>query len=244
MTMTNRTMCSTAIAAVLSLPLALGPVWAQQSQENGQAGEATTQSQDTASTQNGEQTAKNAEQSAEAESSQDMGQQQAREQSSQSAAGASGSASKAPDTLVATVGEAEIRGSDVMMVIGMLPPQLQSQSPQMLVPIALEQLILRELALEKARGQNLAEDPEVIALVTGATQTAEDDAMVQVWLDRELAKAVTDEAVQTSYDEAKACRVLGRESSGSRRRQVQYLMRLSRGSRASTLMSISFQLRC
>ena len=103
---------------------------------------------------------------------------------------------------MATVGGAEIRGSDVLTVIGMLPPQLQSQSPDMLVPIALEQLIMRELSLEKARSQNLAEDPEVVSLVTGSTQAAEKDAMVQVWLDRELAKTVTDEAIQKSYDEA------------------------------------------
>lgn len=108
------------------------------------------------------------------------------------------------DSLVATVGKKEIRGSDVMTVIGLLPPQLQSQPPQMLVPIALEQLILRELILQEAQAQNFAEDPEVIALVEDSAQTAEEDAMVQVWLDREMANAVSDEAVQNVYDQAKA----------------------------------------
>ena len=91
-----------------------------------------------------------------------------------------------------------------MTVIGMLPPQLQSQPPQMLVPMALEQLILRELILEEARGQNLAEDPEVQALVENSAQTAEEDAMVQIWLDREMAGVVTDEAVQQVYKGAQA----------------------------------------
>ncbi|MGR3249223.1 MAG: hypothetical protein ACU0DH_00480 [Paracoccus sp. (in: a-proteobacteria)] len=91
-----------------------------------------------------------------------------------------------------------------MTVIGALPPQLRSQPPQMLVPIALDQLIMRQLILQKARQANLAEDPEVVALVTGATQAAEDDALVQVWLDRELQDSVTDEAVQQSYDTAQA----------------------------------------
>lgn len=115
-------------------------------------------------------------------------------------AGSGDSAGPQSDSLVATVGDAEIRGSDVMSVIGMLPPRLQSQAPQMLVPIALEQLILRELILEQAREQNLAGDPEVAVLVEGAAQEAEEDAMVQVWIDRQLAGAVTEEAVQRVYD--------------------------------------------
>ena len=108
------------------------------------------------------------------------------------------------DATVATVGDAEIRGSDVMAVIGMLPPQLQQQPPQMLVPMALQQLILRELILQEARGQNLAEDPEVIALVESSSQAAQEDAMVQVWLNRQMANVVTDEAVQQTYEAAQA----------------------------------------
>ncbi|MFZ3585156.1 hypothetical protein ACOI1H_23920 [Loktanella sp. DJP18] len=108
------------------------------------------------------------------------------------------------DALVATVGDAEIRGTDVMTFIGMLPPEIQSQPPQMLAPLALEQLIVRELILEQARAQNLADDPEVVALVDSSSQTATDDAMVQVWLDREMANVATDEAVQRVYDEAQA----------------------------------------
>ena len=181
MRMPNLNMRSTAIAALLSVPLASGAAFAQQSQETGQTDQSTTPSQDTPS--------------------QDAGQQQ----SSQSATGSGQAAGdQQTDAVVATVGDAEIRGSDVMTVIGMLPPQLQSQPPQMLVPMALEQLILRELILEEARGQNLADDPEVVALVENSAQTAEEDAMVQVWLDREMAGVVTDEAVQQVYEGAQA----------------------------------------
>lgn len=108
------------------------------------------------------------------------------------------------DAVVATVGDAEILGSDVMFIIGLLPPQMQSQPPETLVPVALSQLILRELILEEAREQNLAEDPEVIALVETAGEEAEEDAMVQVWIDREMADVVTDEAVQQAYETAQA----------------------------------------
>ena len=184
MTIMNGKMGSTALAVAFALPLTLGTAWAQQSQGTDQSSETANQSQDSSQ-------------------SQSSGQQQTQQQSSQSAGSSGGTSNDGQaNALVATVGGAEIRGSDVLTVIGMLPPQLQSQSPDMLVPIALEQLIMRELILEKARSQNLAEDPEVVSLVTGSTQAAEKDAMVQVWLDRELAKTVTDEAIQKSYDEA------------------------------------------
>lgn len=110
----------------------------------------------------------------------------------------------APDAVVATVGDAEIRGSDVTAAIGLLPPQLQAQPPQMLVPIALEQLILRELILQEARDQNLQDDAEVTQLVEQTMRDAEDNALVQIWLERETATAVGDDAVQSYYDEAKA----------------------------------------
>ncbi len=131
--------------------------------------------------------------------------QETAQRSSQPATG-SGQTEGGPqqDQVVATVGETEIRGSDVMTVIGLLPPQMQSQPPQMLVPMALQQLILRELILEEARAQNLSDDPDVVALVEGSAQTAEEDAMVKVWLDRELADVVTDESVQQVYEQAQA----------------------------------------
>lgn len=112
------------------------------------------------------------------------------------------SAGEAGDAVVATVGGVEIRSSDVMGVMGMLPPQLQAQPPQMLFPIALDQLILRELILQEARAQGLDSDPEVIALREATAAAAEEDALVQVWLSRELSGAVTDDAVQEAYDAA------------------------------------------
>lgn len=106
------------------------------------------------------------------------------------------------DAVVVTVGDAEILGSDVMTVINMMPQQMQSQPSETLVPMAIEQLILRELIVAEARSEDLSEDPDVIALVEGEAQAPEEDAMVQVWLDRELSDVVTDEAVQDLYDEA------------------------------------------
>ena len=107
----------------------------------------------------------------------------------------------ASDQLVATVGDAEIRGADVLTVIGMLPEPLRAQQPDMLVPIALDQLIFRELILQQAREQNLKQDPEVHSLVQQSSASAEEDALMQVWLRRELESAVSDQAVQQTYDQ-------------------------------------------
>jgi hypothetical protein len=130
----------------------------------------------------------------------DQATQQAEPQANQSEA----AGQPTDDTLVATVGDAEIRGSDIRTVIGLLPEPVRAQQPEMLVPIALDQLVLRELILQKAESENLAEDTEVQALVESSAKTAREDAMVQVWLAGELDDAVTDEAVQRIYDELSA----------------------------------------
>ena len=108
------------------------------------------------------------------------------------------------DVVVATVGGEEIRSSDVTAMMGALPPQVRNQPQEMLVPFVLDQLVLRELILQQAQAENLGEDPEVTELVQGETDRAREDAMVQVWIQRELEGAVTDEDVQTTYDQVAA----------------------------------------
>lgn len=107
------------------------------------------------------------------------------------------------DALVAKVGDREIRRSDVLTVIGMLPPQLQQQPPEMLIPIALDQLVMRELILQEAKAAGMESDPTVASLAQGASERAKEDAMVQVWLEQELGKAVTEEKVKQTYETVK-----------------------------------------
>lgn len=107
-----------------------------------------------------------------------------------------------PDAIVARVGDADIMRSDVLGVIAVLPPELQQQPAEMLIPMALDQLVLRELILQKAREGGLEADPDVEAMLAGASDAsdeARENAMVQVWLDRELEGAVTDQKVQETY---------------------------------------------
>ncbi|WP_147115145.1 hypothetical protein [Tateyamaria sp. syn59] len=59
---------------------------------------------------------------------------------------------------------------------------------------------MRELILEEARSANLAENDRVKQLVEQSTIEAEDDAMVQVWLEQQFEDDITDETVQGAYD--------------------------------------------
>ncbi len=90
-----------------------------------------------------------------------------------------------------------------MSVISMLPPQLQQQPPEMLVPIALDQLVMRELILQEAKDAGLENDPAVSSLSADASQSARENAMVQAWLDQRLGQAVTDQKVKQTYDAVK-----------------------------------------
>lgn len=107
------------------------------------------------------------------------------------------------DSKIAEVGGTEIMRSDVMRAIQSLPPQMQQMPPQRLVPMAIDQLVMRELILQAAQDEGLAEDPEVTQMIEDNAQAGEEDAMVQVWLKRELEGSITDDAVQTAYDEIK-----------------------------------------
>ncbi|QFU07372.1 hypothetical protein PARPLA_01105 [Rhodobacteraceae bacterium THAF1] len=106
------------------------------------------------------------------------------------------------DPLLATVGDAEITAADVEAALSAFPAQIrQSQPVEMLIPMAMEQLILRELILQAAMDENMADDEDVEALLDENNQRTEEDAMVQVYVERELEGAVTDQAVQDTYDE-------------------------------------------
>lgn len=179
MTLKNRCMLRTASAALLSIPLAAGGALAQQNQNAGGSG--SGQSAQSNQSSSGPSSGRQASGSGESQSGQGGG-----------------------DAVLATVGDEQIRGSDVATVIGTLPPELAAMPPAMLVPVALDQLILRQLILQEARSENLAQDAEVKQLVEDETSSAEEDAIVKVWIDREMNDAVTDDAVQRVYSDLKS----------------------------------------
>ncbi len=113
------------------------------------------------------------------------------------------------DTLIAKVGDAEIRGRDVTEAISSLPPQVRQQAGEQLVPMAVDQLVTRQLILQEARADNLSEDEEVTTLAetadaSVADEDAREQAMIQVWLKRELDERVSEDDVTALYDQLKA----------------------------------------
>lgn len=114
---------------------------------------------------------------------------------------ASGSSqSIAPETVLAMVGDSEIMGAEVIEFISALPPRMREQPPQVLTSMALDQVILRELLLQEAQSQNLSEDPRVTEIVDQEAELAQEDAMVAVLLEDELAERVSADQVQQAYD--------------------------------------------
>ena len=107
------------------------------------------------------------------------------------------------DPVVVTVGDAEILNSDVMRAIGMLPPAMRQQPADMLLPAAVQQLVLRELILDRAASENLADDPDFATMADQANAEAREDVTVQFWLQREMADAVNAETVNAAYEEIK-----------------------------------------
>lgn len=104
------------------------------------------------------------------------------------------------NAIVARVGSVDIRSSDVMTHVGMLPEGVRAQPPELLIPMAVEQLVLRQLILQQDATQELAEDPAVQILADEAAQSARENVLVQFWLERELESRVTQEDIQSAYD--------------------------------------------
>jgi len=162
------------LAAVIAAPLAL-PVWAEQH----------TSGNDDASMSHSESAAM--ESGADTAAGSDM---------------ASQSMGDDANAVVVSVGDTDITAGDVQTAIQGFPPQLiQSQPAERLIPLALDQLILRELILQRANEDNLGEDPEVQSIMEENAERSRDDAIVQVYVQRQMEGSVTDEAVQAAYDE-------------------------------------------
>ncbi len=98
------------------------------------------------------------------------------------------------DRVVARVDGEEIRNSDVMAMARGLPPQYQTQLMQ-IYPMLVRRLVDFELAGKAGRAAGLAGDDEVKARVA----RAEEQAIREVYLEREIEARVTDARVQEAY---------------------------------------------
>jgi peptidyl-prolyl cis-trans isomerase C len=102
-----------------------------------------------------------------------------------------------PDPVLAKVNGQAIHFSDLKAAAETLPAQARGMPPQQLYPMLLDQLIDAQALLIEARNTGLDKDPEVQRIM----QMAQDRALESAMLNKAVRPQVTDEAVQTRYDQ-------------------------------------------
>jgi peptidyl-prolyl cis-trans isomerase C len=111
-------------------------------------------------------------------------------------------AQPAGDPVVARVDGQEIRLSDVRDAANELPDELKNAPPTMIYPLIVDQLVAQKALVAKARAEGLGRDPEVRRRIA----RAEDQELQQALLRREVAPALTEEALRTRYERDSANR--------------------------------------
>ncbi|MFH5924988.1 peptidylprolyl isomerase [Roseomonas xinghualingensis] len=106
------------------------------------------------------------------------------------------------DPVVARVDGQEIRLSDVREAANQLPDELKNAPPAMIYPLILDQLVAQKALVARARTQGLERDPEVQRRIAQVT----DQELQQALLRREVAPALTDEALRKRYEASAANR--------------------------------------
>jgi len=101
------------------------------------------------------------------------------------------------DPVVATVAGDEIHLSEVIDSKSQLPQQYQSMPIEAMFPALIERLIDMRLVAREARANGLADDPDVRRELA----RIENQILSQVFLTRRIDAMITEQAVQSRYDE-------------------------------------------
>ena len=99
------------------------------------------------------------------------------------------------DPVVARVDGEEIRQSDVLELARGLPPQYQAQLTQ-IFPLLVQRAVDFKLAGKAGRAAGLADDTEVKSRLA----EAEERAIREVFLEREIEERISDESLRQRYD--------------------------------------------
>ncbi len=101
-----------------------------------------------------------------------------------------------PDPVVARVDGTDIRYSNVTDALQSLPEEVRNIPPNVLYPLVIDQMINQRVLAEAARKAGLQNDPAVQRQV----REAEDRALQNALVLRELNAQITDAAVRARYD--------------------------------------------
>jgi peptidyl-prolyl cis-trans isomerase C len=104
-------------------------------------------------------------------------------------------AAQAPDPVVARVGGEEIRLSQLRAAVQDLPEELRAAPEPVLLPVLLDQMIASRAIIAAARAEGLHNSEEVRRRV----RAAEEEALQEVLIRRELEPLLTEEALRARY---------------------------------------------
>lgn len=106
------------------------------------------------------------------------------------------SAAQDPDRVVATANGQPITEGEAAATLARMPPQFQQQPLPMVLPMIVQQIAIGRLIGERALEEGLGEDEEVKQRL----EEAEAEIIQNIWIERQLTAAVTDEAVEAEYE--------------------------------------------
>jgi peptidyl-prolyl cis-trans isomerase C len=102
------------------------------------------------------------------------------------------------DPIVAKINTTEIHKSDMIAAQKQLPQQYQQVPLEAIYPQLLEQVVNNQLMMDAAKDAKLGDDPEVKDRIA----KVQDHVVEQVYIDRLLAKATSDDALKARYQKS------------------------------------------
>lgn len=106
-------------------------------------------------------------------------------------------AKPAEDPVVARVGDSEIRQSDVALAYSRLPERFRQVPINVIFPQIVQQLVDGELLAVAGRADDLQKDPQVLEQMAEFEKVA----IQQVYMNRLIAKGISEDELQKVYDE-------------------------------------------
>lgn len=102
----------------------------------------------------------------------------------------------AGNPVVAKVDGKDISRMDVLNFIQTLPPQTREMPIEKLFPLAVEQVVNSEIVVEKTKGVQLDNDPEVQKQL----ERAKEEITRSVYLQKQVEERITEDRIKTAFD--------------------------------------------
>ena len=102
------------------------------------------------------------------------------------------------DPVVAKINGTEVHKSDLLAAQKQLPPQYQQVPLEAIYPQLLDQVVNNDLLIDAAKGAKLDDDPEV----KDKLAKLQEHIVEQVYIDRLLTKATSDDALKARYQKS------------------------------------------